>query len=142
MPRTATSPRYPSDVELPVWVKDLPPSIRHEQALLYAKEWARANGYHGASGGWIYNRNERAVCQGWGSFWSAYRSRILDGLTKQLTGFACFTDMVDTVATYRPTLLVRSGKDWRYELLADAYDEYQHRQRDPRRAYRGAEHRS
>src|SRR5262245_16266592 len=41
-----------------------------------AKRWAAANGYQGAKGGWIYDKNWRPVTQGWVAFAHKMRSRI------------------------------------------------------------------
>jgi hypothetical protein len=44
-----------------------------------AKAWAHAHGYNGAAGGWIYNKNDRAICQGWDTFASYYCAAIQNG---------------------------------------------------------------
>jgi len=59
----------------------------------------------------------------------------LDQLTRDLTAFNTFREMLDTSSSYRPTILPR---DVRYVLLADAYDVAMIGRGDPRRAYRGS----
>jgi len=41
-----------------------------------AKEWAKAHGYKGQSGGWIYNAAGKPVTQGWWSFAKKFWNRI------------------------------------------------------------------
>jgi len=60
----------------------------------------------------------------------------LDQLTRDLTAFNSFRAMLDTDASYRPTILPR---DMRYVRLADAYDTAMIGRGDPRRAYRGSQ---
>ena len=42
-----------------------------------AKRWAKANGYHGAQGGWIYTDKYKPVTQGWSAFHHHFR-RLID----------------------------------------------------------------
>ena len=58
----------------------------------------------------------------------------LDTLTRELTAFNTFAEMVDSAPQYRPTIMPR---DMRHVDLADAYDAYQAARGDERRAYRG-----
>jgi len=125
----------------------------YEEAL--AKRWAKANGFGGAKGGWIWRLapsdrdpsklvavGSRPVCQGWWRFWRLKRSAILNALTREVTGLTgpdAFQQLTHPKSTtYRPTLLVRSPRDWKVDALACAYDEAMKAQGDPRRAYRGA----
>jgi hypothetical protein len=55
-------------------------------------------------------------------------------LTKQLTAVGSFSELVNAKGGYRPTLLPRSLG---YRLLAVAYDQYQIRRGDNRRAHTG-----
>ena len=69
---------------------------------------------------------------------------VLDNLTRDLTLWPSFDDMLNAVA-YRPTLAVRPynrshdeiRRAARTEILADAYDAAQAARGDERRAYRG-----
>jgi hypothetical protein len=63
-------------------------------------------------------------------------SSTLDKLTRELTGFDTFAQMLNAGGDYRPTILPQPD-DRRYEMLADAYDGEQEYRGDPRRAYRG-----
>jgi len=62
----------------------------------------------------------------------------LDVLTRTVTAFMTFDEMVDPehrLANYFPTL---DDRDPATQLLADAYDQYQIEHGDPRRAWRGS----
>jgi hypothetical protein len=112
-----------------------------------SRRWAHAHGYFGAAGGWIYRGESqeavtrgqgRSLCQGWGVFWTYFKARILDDLTRDLTAMGSFQELTHPASpTYRPTLLVLKPQDWKTDALADAYDQAMAAQRDPRRAYRG-----
>ena len=54
-----------------------PPVLSNAAAKASAKRWAKANGYHGAQGGWIYTTDHRPVVQGWAAFFDKFRARIL-----------------------------------------------------------------
>ena len=41
-----------------------------------AKRWAKANGYKGAQGGWIYNARNKPVTQGWIGFYHDFKARM------------------------------------------------------------------
>lgn len=118
---------------------------QHRNTL--CREWAASVKHWGkrpgGSGGWIYtdNGNGRTVCQGWSSIWYWHRREILARLTRELTAFDSFEDMLNADGGFRPTLLILRPQDWRYEILADEYDAEQTRRHDPRRAYRGARYR-
>lgn len=58
----------------------------------------------------------------------------LDYLTRELTAFPTFATMAEA-PHYTPTL--RPDLDWRYSVLADAYDQAQKAAGLDRRAYRG-----
>lgn len=58
----------------------------------------------------------------------------LDTLTRELTGFDSFQAMLDTHASYRPTILPR---DERHTVLADAFDRAMAARGSERRAWRG-----
>lgn len=62
-------------------------------------------------------------------------SHPLDALTRELTAFNSFSELVNAAGQYRPTILPR---DARHIDLADAYDAFQSELGDPRRAYRGS----
>lgn len=68
------------------------------------------------------------------------RKAALDALVKYHTAFRDFADMLNTHATYRPSLSTKSAstKKSQKELtrIADAYDSYMIAQGDIRRAYR------
>jgi hypothetical protein len=90
-------------------------------------------GYHSKAGGWIYNKFDSPVSQGWHTM----RPEIARHLTKKYTAFDCFTDLV--AAPYTPTLRVNAGNrsfkaDMR--LLADLYDNMQRRLGSNKRAFR------
>jgi len=58
----------------------------------------------------------------------------LDGLTRALTAFASFGDLLNAPGNYRPSLWPDSAA---HVALAGAYDFAQERRGDSRRAYRG-----
>ena len=63
-----------------------------------------------------------------------------DELTKKHTAFADFSDMLNALGNYRPSLYIkRKPLVHQHELreLADAYDAAQAERGDDRRAYRG-----
>ncbi len=70
---------------------------------------------------------------------------VVDALTRRLTAWPSFDDMLDAGGGYRPTLHTRpcnrSHDEIRRaaltEVLADAYDAAQAARGDRRRAYRG-----
>lgn len=102
-----------------------------------AKEYTtRFEGLTGHGGGWIYS-GSKTVCQGWSAVYSIYATKVNDYLTRKLTAFASFADLVNAGGAYRPTLLTGGRGGWRYEALADAYDAAQRRAGSPKRAYRG-----
>ena len=127
--------------------------MQPEYAEALARRWAKANGFYGAQGGWIYregqdSRDRRlhtptatptgwAVTQGWWNFFALKRTQILNDLTRELTAFGSLQEMADAPAPYRPTLLVPDGRAWRVDALACAYDEVQRKRGDTRRAHRG-----
>lgn len=39
--------------------------VTHTDGISAAKAWAKANGWGGRKGGWIYNRQGEPICQGW-----------------------------------------------------------------------------
>lgn len=41
------------------------------------KQWAKAHGYQGRGGGWIYDKHGAKVCQGWWKFYSVWHQEIL-----------------------------------------------------------------
>jgi len=41
------------------------------------KRWAKAKGFKGAQGGWIYDAANRPVTQGWGAFFHRYKPEML-----------------------------------------------------------------
>lgn len=57
-----------------------------------------------------------------------------DRLTRKHTGFDTFAQMINSEASYRPTL--RPKLHSAYRILADAYDLAQAMRGDPRRCYR------
>lgn len=61
------------------------------------KEWARARGYYGATGGCIYNADGKHVVQGWSAFYTRFRNRVLnDLLAEHYPGLAdSFADLQD-----------------------------------------------
>jgi hypothetical protein len=100
------------------------------------RAWAHeTHGWHGATGGWVYDSRGRAVRQGWGSILYSYRREIRDWLTVRLTAFESFDAMLNTSPTYRPTIFERNAQ---YRFLADEYDLAQAIRHDPRRAFRGS----
>jgi hypothetical protein len=100
-----------------------------------AKEYGKAHGFKGNGGGWISSDDGQTQVQGWWLFFRTHSSVILDDLTRRLTAFDSMDDMVlHTAPSYRPTL---RPLNWRYVLLADAYDWRMTRRGDARRAYRG-----
>jgi hypothetical protein len=109
----------------------------NDAALLAAtREWGKMQGLRGNKGGWISKPGERSEYQGWFSVWAAHKAQILDDLTRRLTAFESFREMVsDTAPQYRPTIRPRT---FRERVLADAYDMAQERRNDPRRAWRGS----
>lgn len=112
-----------------------PAYVRSDQAQKIAKEWAATRGWYGKAGGWIYTASGQVIMQGWFNIWSRYRMQILDWLTARLTAFETLSEMLNTSPNYRPTIL---PSDFRYSLLADAYDVAQERRGDARRAWRGS----
>jgi hypothetical protein len=105
-----------------------------------AKEWGRANGFKGNQGGWVSSEDGKTQVQGWWLLFRTHPTLILDWYTRKLTGFDSFEQMVTgTHHTYRPTI---RPLNWRYVLLADAYDWRMARRGDTRRAYRGIERNS
>lgn len=120
------------------------PWIQTELVEKAAKEYALAHRYEGAVGGWIYRLDSEgvathAVCQGWFNFWTMFRRQIEDWYTLRLTASSSFDAFVHPESkTYRPTLLVRGPRDWRYAFLANAYDVAMKNQGDARRAYVGS----
>lgn len=74
--------------------------------------------------------------------------RVLDPLTRDLTGFVSFDAMINAAGDYRPTMRVRPcsrssaeiRRAARTAILADAYDAAQAERGDARRAYRGGGH--
>lgn len=104
-----------------------------------AKEFAKAHGFAGDRGGWIYNVQNRAVAQGWQSFASLYRIAILNWVTETVIAGegATMEQFVLAEGHYRPTVMIAGPKDWRRAWWADKYDEQQRRRGDDRRAYRG-----
>lgn len=70
---------------------------------------------------------------------------VLDNLTRDLTAWLSFDDMLNAEGDYRPSLYVRPcsrshaeiRRAARTEILADAYDAAQAARGDHRRAYRG-----
>jgi hypothetical protein len=102
-----------------------------------AKEYAkRVGGYHGRQGGWIYSNLGTPLFQGWSRVYSRHAREINDTLAKTLTAFGSFDALVNA-PNYRPTLIKGGRGGWRYEALADAYDQTQRSRGDSRRAYRG-----
>jgi hypothetical protein len=112
----------------------LTPYIDSDVAREAAKAWAKTNGYHGATGGWIYDGHGRPVAQGWFNFEEKYYASIRDWLTVQLTAFDSFRDLVATDERYRPTLIARG---WRERYLADSFDLWCYQAGQSRRAWRG-----
>lgn len=65
----------------------------------------------------------------------------LDALTRRLTAFNSFHDLLDAKGGYRPSLRCISGCPSGQNIpelkrLADAYDQVQAQRGDPRRAFR------
>lgn len=58
----------------------------------------------------------------------------LDQITRQLTAFRSFQDLLDAEGNYRPSIYLQTWESW---TLAEAYDRAQEGRGDPRRAYRG-----
>lgn len=58
----------------------------------------------------------------------------LDTLTRTLTAFATFQDLLDAQGGYRPSLVKRDAQTF---ALANAYDAAQSKRGDSRRAFRG-----
>ena len=104
------------------------------------RAWAlETHGWHGATGGWIYNTRGNTICQGWYGVFSSHRTEILDWVTVRLTAFSSFKEMVEgTHHSYRPTIMPRNAQ---YRFLADQYDMAQMRRGDARRAFPGARRR-
>jgi len=57
-----------------------------------------------------------------------------DQLTRELTAFACFGELLHAKGGYRPSIAVSQDKN--RMQLADLYDEAQEKRGDPRRANR------
>lgn len=114
-----------------------------------AKEWAAREGQNGSRwvgspGGYVrYQTDDGSrgpvYVHGWWSFARLHDAAILDWLTRRLTAFASFDEMLEAPGGYRPTMIIQRGnaRDWRWQLLADAYDLGQIKRGDPRRVYRG-----
>lgn len=69
-------------------------------------------------------------------------ANLADKLTRELTAFRSFDEMLTAPGNYRPTLMCHpddfSSRDGcRLMYLADLYDAAQRERGDPRRAYRG-----
>lgn len=60
--------------------------------------------------------------------------QTVDRMTRLLTAFKSFSDMVDSNPSYRPTL---AGSDFLEVTLANTYDEHMRLMGDSRRAFRG-----
>jgi hypothetical protein len=105
---------------------------RDQRAVCRA--WAAEHGYTGATGGWIYNEGTgRAICQGWGSFYLLKRREIMDWLTRSLTAFDSFEQMVSRPpATYCPTIRRANARS---RWLADTFDMTQKLRSRPGRAW-------
>ncbi len=102
-----------------------------------AKEYAkRVGGYYGRPSGWIYNNLGVPLFQGWGKVYVREARAINDALTAKLTAFSSFDALVNA-PDYRPTLIRGGRGGWRYEALADAYDQAKRSRGESRRAYRG-----
>lgn len=119
MPLSSTQPGV-------VYVKD-------SDAIAAAKDFGHARGWKGGRGGWIYDQDGRSMNQGWWNIWSDYKAMIRDQLTRELTVFHSFDQLVNAPG-YRPTL---RPKTWRERVLADCYDLWMIRVKDSRRTYRG-----
>lgn len=102
-----------------------------------AKAWAEEHGFAGLQGGWIYTLQGRPYVQGWFAFWQIKRVQILNWLTAELTAFKTFDALINAEGGYRPTILVRGRGAWKFEALAEAYDQAQRGRGDARRAHRG-----
>jgi hypothetical protein len=75
------------------------------------------------------------VAADWRRYAAQYHKAILIWLTRRITAFEDFGDLIRAAGGYRPTL--RPDQGWEYEALADWYDAVQESRGDPRRAYRG-----
>jgi hypothetical protein len=105
-----------------------------------SRKWAATQGIAGSKGGWIAYEMGRGslVCQGWGSFYRRFESKILDWLTQNHTAFTSFRQMTEeTGETYEPTLLARGKYAADIRALADSFDEAMKKRGSYRRAYRG-----
>jgi hypothetical protein len=58
----------------------------------------------------------------------------LDHITRNLSAFESFQDILDAQGGYRPSIYLVSPASW---TLAEAYDKAQEERGDPRRAFRG-----
>jgi len=64
----------------------------------------------------------------------------LDMITRKLTTFASFNDLLNAAGNYRPSFYLTKGKlgeNLQKQTLAMAYDDMQFARGDSRRAYRG-----
>ncbi len=64
-----------------VTVNDQTYAVKREEI---ARKWAYANGYHGASGGWIYDERGNQITQGWFSLWRLWNVTIRTDLFEQI----------------------------------------------------------
>ena len=109
-----------------------------EAAVKAVKKYAKAHGFAGAQGGWIYNVSGRPIVQGWWAFFGFAKRDLLDWATRELTAFDSFRDLTDrTYSTYRPTIR-NTQKDVVAFILAQEYDAEMAFRGDARRAYRVA----
>jgi hypothetical protein len=97
------------------------------------RAWGATVGLHGARGGWIYTASGGTRAQGWWTVWNENREAILDWLTRDLTAFDSFEQMLsETAPSYRPSIRLTNAKS---RCLVAAYDAVQAARGDPRRAY-------
>jgi hypothetical protein len=110
------------------------PRIDPALTIQAARAFAATRGDHGATGGWIYNESGQPITQGWSSYSWHHRSAIRDWLTRQVTAFDSFDELMATDPRYCPTLLPRT---WRERHLADLFDLHAFHTDQARRAWRG-----
>lgn len=58
---------------------DTSTTTEYRDGLTAAKAWAKANGYSGRPGGWIYSPSGQPVCQGWGNLTSMLTRNVFRG---------------------------------------------------------------
>lgn len=101
-----------------------------------AKAFGKTRGYKGNHGGWVYAPNGAGIAQGWFNVHQNRAMQIRDWLTRELTAFNSFGELVSTPEMYSPTIIPRT---WREQYLADAFDIAMQARGSQRRAWRGSQ---